>query len=60
MLCARAGCLPFLLASFHVYSRLNMKFTAEMLTGSAQASTVAEECFGNIRTVRCQSMQHDV
>jgi hypothetical protein len=47
-----AGCLPFLLASFHVFSRLNMKYTAEMLTGSAQASTVAEECFGNIRTVR--------
>ena len=50
------GCLPFLLLSFHIYSRLNMKYTAEMLTGSAGASTVAEECFGNIRTVRQPGM----
>lgn len=45
--------LPVLLASFHVYTRLNRKYTAEGLTASAQASTVAEESFGSIRTVRC-------
>eukprot|EP00884_Botryococcus_braunii_P016113 jgi/Botrbrau1/3185/Bobra.37_2s0015.1 len=44
--------LPVLLASFHVFTRLNRKYTAEGLTASAQASTVAEESFGSIRTVR--------
>lgn len=46
------ACLPFLLVSFRIFSKLNMKYTAEMLTASAQAATVAEECFGSIRTVR--------
>ena len=46
------ACLPFLLVSFRIFSKLNMKYTAEMLTASAQAATVAEESFGSIRTVR--------
>ena len=46
------ACLPLLLISFRVYSKLNMRYTAEQLTASASAATVAEECFGSIRTVR--------
>ena len=46
------ACLPLLLISFRVYSKLNMRYTAEQLTASAGAATVAEECFGSIRTVR--------
>jgi ATP-binding cassette subfamily B protein len=45
------ACLPPLLVSFRIYSKLNMRYTAEQLTASAQAATVAEECFGSIRTV---------
>lgn len=30
---------------------MNKKYTAEQLSASAEASTVAEECFGSIRTV---------
>jgi len=40
-----------LLASFRVYSGLNRKYISEQLTSSAEASTVAEETFGSIRTV---------
>ncbi|KAK9828398.1 hypothetical protein WJX81_003942 [Elliptochloris bilobata] len=46
------ACLPVLLASFRVYSTLNRKYISEQLTSSAEASTVAEETFGSIRTVR--------
>ncbi|CAK0787881.1 hypothetical protein CVIRNUC_011103 [Coccomyxa viridis] len=46
------ACLPLLLISFRVFSKLNMRYTAEQLTASAQAANVAEECFGSIRTVR--------
>ena len=45
------ACLPLLLISFRVFSKLNMRYTAEQLTASAQAANVAEECFGSIRTV---------
>ena len=44
--------LPVLLLTFKVYSNFNKRYTAQQLTASAQASTVAEECFGSIRTVR--------
>ena len=43
--------LPVLLLSFRWYAIVNKKYTAEQLTASAEASTVAEECFGSIRTV---------
>jgi len=36
---------------------VNKKYTAEQLTASAEASTVAEECFGSIRTVSHHSAQ---
>ena len=45
------ACLPLLLISFRIFSKLNMRYTAEQLTASASAATVAEECFGSIRTV---------
>ena len=44
--------LPVLLAALRVYSTLNKKYTREGLAASAEASTVAEEVFGSIRTVR--------
>ncbi|DBB11348.1 TPA: hypothetical protein ACH3X3_006772 [Trebouxia sp. C0006] len=44
--------LPVLLLSFRWFAIVNKKYTAEQLTASAEASTVAEECFGSIRTVR--------
>lgn len=44
-----------LLASFRVYSTLNRKYISEQLTSSAEASTVAEETFGSIRTVTLRS-----
>ena len=47
--------LPVLLLTFKVYSNFNKRYTAQQLTASAQASTVAEECFGSIRTVRLQA-----
>jgi len=43
--------LPILLLSFRWFAIVNKKYTAEQLTASAEASTVAEECFGSIRTV---------
>lgn len=43
--------LPFLLIALRIYSRLNKRYTREGLTASAEASTVAEEVFGSIRTV---------
>ena len=43
--------LPILLLSFRWYAIVNKKYTAEQLSASAEASTVAEECFGSIRTV---------
>ena len=46
------GCLPLLLVAFRVYANLNSRYTREGLTCSAQASVVAEESFGSIRTVR--------
>ena len=49
------ACLPLLLISFRVFSKLNMRYTAEQLTASAQAANVAEECFGSIRTVHWSS-----
>ncbi len=45
------GVLPILLVSVRWYSTLQKKYTANGLTASAQASTVAEESFGAIRTV---------
>ena len=50
------ACLPPLLVSFRIFSKLNMRYTAEQLTASAQAATVAEECFGSIRTVSAPSV----
>lgn len=47
--------LPVLLLSFRWFAIVNKKYTAEQLTASAEASTVAEECFGSIRTVRLYS-----
>lgn len=44
--------LPILLVAFRIFTVLNKKYTAEGLTASAEASTVAEESFGSIRTVR--------
>ncbi|KAK9823789.1 hypothetical protein WJX72_005523 [[Myrmecia] bisecta] len=44
--------LPIILVAFRTYSLLAKKYTREGLTASAEASTVAEECFGSIRTVR--------
>ena len=43
--------LPILLLSFRWFAIVNKKYTAEQLSASAEASTVAEECFGSIRTV---------
>ena len=43
--------LPVLLIAFRIFTVLNKKYTAEGLTASAEASTVAEESFGSIRTV---------
>ncbi len=43
--------LPILLLSFRWFAIVNRKYTAEQLSASAEASTVAEECFGSIRTV---------
>ena len=43
--------LPILLVAFRIFTVLNKKYTAEGLTASAEASTVAEESFGSIRTV---------
>lgn len=43
--------LPLLLVAFRIFTVLNKKYTAEGLTASAEASTVAEESFGSIRTV---------
>ena len=34
------ACLPLLLISFRVFSKLNMRYTAEQLTASAQAANV--------------------
>ena len=45
--------LPILLLSFRWFAIVNRKYTAEQLSASAEASTVAEESFGSIRTVRC-------
>lgn len=49
--------LPLLLAALRVYSSLNKRYTREGLTCSAEASTIAEEVFGSIRTVssHCRS-----
>lgn len=44
--------LPLMLIAFQVYARFNRHYTSQSLTSSAQASVVAEECFGSIRTVR--------
>ena len=43
--------LPILLLAFRTFAIVNRKYTAEMLSSSAEASIVAEECFGSIRTV---------
>ena len=43
--------LPVLLLALRFYSTLNKKYTREGLTSSAEASTIAEEVFGSIRTV---------
>lgn len=52
--------LPVLLLSFRWFAIVNKKYTAEQLTASAEASTVAEECFGSIRTVshHCPVITH--
>ena len=44
--------LPVLLIALRIYSGLSKKYTQEGLTASAEASTIAEEVFGSIRTVR--------
>ena len=44
-------CLPVLLVGFHMFARLNKRYTMEGLTASAAASVVTEETFGSIRTV---------
>ncbi len=51
--------LPVLLLSFRWFAIVNKKYTAEQLTASAEASTVAEECFGSIRTVSHHRPSHD-
>lgn len=43
--------LPLLLIALRIYSTLNKRYTREGLACSAEASTVAEEVFGSIRTV---------
>ena len=43
--------IPVCLVALRFYSVLNKKYTREGLTSSAEASTVAEEVFGSIRTV---------
>ena len=43
--------LPVCLVALRFYSMLNKKYVREGLTCSAEASTVAEEVFGSIRTV---------
>ena len=43
--------LPILLLSFRWFILVNKRYTTEQLSASAEASTVAEECFGSIRTV---------
>lgn len=43
--------LPVLLIALRIYSGLSKKYTQEGLTASAEASTIAEEVFGSIRTV---------
>lgn len=43
--------LPLLLLALRVYSALNKQYTREGLSCSAEASTIAEEAFGSIRTV---------
>lgn len=43
--------LPVLLIALRIYSGLNKRYTQEGLTASAEASTIAEEVFGSIRTV---------
>ena len=43
--------LPVLLLGFHIFARLNKKYTQEGLSASAAASVVSEETFGSIRTV---------
>lgn len=43
--------LPVLLLAFRTFAIVNRKYTSEQLSSSADASIVAEECFGSIRTV---------
>ena len=49
--------LPVLLVALRIYSGLNKRYTQEGLSASAEASTVAEEVFGSIRTV-CRLHHH--
>lgn len=44
--------LPILFVALGFYSRLNKRYVQEGLTASAESSTIAEEVFGSIRTVR--------
>ncbi|GAB4815223.1 hypothetical protein N2152v2_002269 [Parachlorella kessleri] len=44
--------IPPLFLLFTVYGRLSRRYVKEQLAASAQATTVAEEAFSNLRTVR--------
>ena len=52
------ACLPPLMGSFHVFSRVNRGFIREGLSASAGASVVSEEVFGSIRTVSTHPVGH--
>lgn len=53
------ACLPPLLGSFFLFSRVNKGYVREGLSSSAAASVVAEESFGSIRTVRTKCANDD-
>ena len=44
--------IPPVFLLFHLYGRLSRRFVKEQLAASAAATTVAEECLANVRTVR--------
>lgn len=44
--------IPPVFLLFWAYGRLSRRYVKEQLAASAAATTVAEECFSNLRTVR--------
>ena len=45
--------LPIVMGVFTVYGRLMRQYVKEQLAASARATTVAEQSFSSLRTVRC-------